>query len=77
MAILGILKVHLHGGKGMRNVDFLGLDFPLPHPILSFLCFRFPISWSRSSAHFAGKNDPYAVISYKTQDQKSKTLEGK
>ncbi|KAH7281621.1 hypothetical protein KP509_36G055500 [Ceratopteris richardii] len=25
---------------------------------------------------FLGKNDPYAIISYKTQDQKSKSLEG-
>eukprot|EP00250_Pteridium_aquilinum_P008473 c17977_g1_i1 orf=269-781(+) len=46
MDAVGTLEVHLHGGKGMQNVDFLG------------------------------KNDPYALISYKTQDQKSTTLEG-
>ncbi|KAH7283134.1 hypothetical protein KP509_35G063200 [Ceratopteris richardii] len=46
MAVRGTLEVHLHGGKGIKNVEFFG------------------------------KNDPYAIISYKTQDQKSKTLEG-
>ncbi|KAI5064050.1 hypothetical protein GOP47_0020720 [Adiantum capillus-veneris] len=28
------------------------------------------------NVEFFGKNDPYALLSYKTQDQKSKTLEG-
>lgn len=28
------------------------------------------------NVEFLGDNDPYALISYKTQDQKSKTLEG-
>ncbi|MCO5578249.1 hypothetical protein L7F22_032088 [Adiantum nelumboides] len=46
MAAKGTLEVHLHGGKGLRNVEFFG------------------------------QNDPYALLSYKTQDQKSKTLEG-
>ncbi|KAH7288057.1 hypothetical protein KP509_31G009800 [Ceratopteris richardii] len=46
MPHLGLLEVHLIGGKGMRNVEFLG------------------------------KNDPYAILTYKTQNQKSKTQEG-
>ncbi|KAH7288056.1 hypothetical protein KP509_31G009700 [Ceratopteris richardii] len=46
MSQLGLVEVHLIGGKGMKNVDFLG------------------------------ENDPYAILAYKTQKQKSKTLEG-
>ena len=85
MAILGTLEVRLHGGKDMKNVEFLGSCI-----ILSIWLYSPPwtvsLKYDVLGSHFChsslvfgcitGKNDPYAIISYKTQDQKSKTLEG-